>query len=120
MSNAEYQLIRQEKMATVGTLIKGLVDRILNPMNYVNNFSHMSIGLVKDIKDNLDDDQENMTSDIYEDSVDALDMLNTNLQKIEEHGLNTTRILKAMEEMLKDRGINLTLINVASICRSTK
>ena len=77
LSKAQYQLIRQEKMATVGTLTKGLVDRILNPMNYVNNFSHMSIGLVKDIKDNLDDDQENMTSDIYEDSVDALDMLNT-------------------------------------------
>lgn len=119
LSKAQYQLIRQEKMATVGTLTKGLVDRILNPMNYVNNFSHMSIGLVKDIKDNLDDDQENMTPDIYEDSIDALDMLNTNLQKIEEHGLNTTRILKAMEEMLKDRGINLTLVDVASICRKS-
>lgn len=117
LSKAQYQLIRQEKMATVGTLTKGLVDRILNPMNYVNNFSHMSIGLVKDIKDNLDDDQKNMTSDIYEDSVDALDMLNTNLKKIEEHGLNTTRILKAMEEMLKDRSVNPTLINLASICR---
>ena len=58
-----------------------------------------------------------MTSDIYEDSVDALDMLNTNLKKIEEHGLNTTRILKAMEEMLKDRSVNPTLINLASICR---
>ena len=117
LSKAQYQLIRQEKMATVGTLTKGLVDRILNPMNYVNNFSHMSIGLVKDIKDNLDDDQENMTSDIYEDSIDALDMLNTNLKKIEEHGLNTTRILKAMEEMLKDRGVNLTLTDIAAICR---
>ena len=117
LSKAQYQLIRQEKMATVGTLTKGLVDRILNPMNYVNNFSHMSIGLVKDLKDNLDDDQENMTSDIYEDSMDALDMLNTNLQKIEEHGLNTTRILKAMEEMLKERGGNMVLKDIAAICR---
>lgn len=117
LSKAQYQLIRQEKMATVGTLTKGLVDRILNPMNYVNNFSHMSIGLVKDLKDNLDDDQGNMTPDIYEDSIDALDMLSTNLQKIEEHGLNTTRILKAMEEMLKERGGNMVLIDITAICR---
>ena len=117
LSKAQYQLIRQEKMATVGTLTKGLVDRILNPMNYVNNFSHMSIGLVKDLKDNLDDDQENMTSDIYEDSLDALDMLNTNLKKIEEHGLNTTRILKAMEEMLKERTADMKPMDIAAICR---
>lgn len=116
LSKAQYQLIRQEKMATVGTLTKGLVDRILNPMNYVNNFSHMSIGLVKDLKENLNDDQANMTPDVYEDSIDALEMLNTNLQKIEEHGLNTTRILKAMEEMLKERGGNMAVIDIAAIC----
>ena len=44
-------------------------------------------------------------------------MLNTNLQKIEEHGLNTTRILKAMEEMLKERGGNMAVIDIAAICR---
>ena len=117
LGKAQYQLIRQEKMATVGALTKGLVDRILNPMNYVNNFSHMSLGLVKDLKDNLDDDRENMTPDIYEDSSDALGMLGTNLRKIEEHGLNTTRILKAMEEMLKERTANMILTDIAAICR---
>lgn len=117
LSKAQYQLIRQEKMATVGTLTKGLVDRILNPMNYVNNFSHMSIGLVKDLKDNLEDDREHISPDIFDDSMDALDMLDTNLEKIEEHGLNTTRILKAMEEMLKERTANIALKDIAAICR---
>ena len=117
LSKAQYELIRQEKMATVGTLTKGLVDRILNPMNYVNNFSHLSLGLIKDIKGNLEDDEEHMTPDIYDDSIDALDMLRTNLQKIEEHGLNTTRILKAMEEMLKERKGQMTVMDIAAICR---
>lgn len=117
LGKMQYQLIRQEKMATVGTLTKGLVDRILNPMNYVNNFSHMSIGLVKDLADNLDDEKDNLTTDGYDDSMDVLGMLDTNLRKIEEHGLNTTRILKAMEEMLKERDGAKVSMDIAAICR---
>ena len=117
LSKAQYELIRQEKMATVGTLTKGLVDRILNPMNYVNNFSHLSLGLIKDLAENLKEDEERMTPDIYDDSTDVLEMLRTNLQKIEAHGLNTTRILKAMEEMLKEWKGQVSVMDIAAICR---
>lgn len=117
LNAAQYQLLRQERMATVGTLTKGLVDRILNPMNYVNNFSHMSLGLLKDIKENLEDDEEKMTPDNYDDCMDIVDMLNTNLTKIEEHGVNTTRILKAMEEMLKERKCNIVDTDLSAVCR---
>ena len=44
-----------------------------------------------------------MDEDNYEDTKDILGMLEGNLQKVGEHGVNTTRTLKAMEEMLKDR-----------------
>ncbi len=117
LTKTQYQLVRQEKMATVGTLTKGLVDRILNPMNYVNNFSHMSLGLVKDLKQNLDDAKDAMEEDLYEDSADIIDMLSTNLRKIEEHGVNTSHILKAMEEMLKERTPNFSPTDLAAVCR---
>lgn len=103
LSNAQNELIRQEKMATVGKLTQGLIDRILNPLNYINNFSKLSQGLVKDIEANIEDEKENMDGENYEDTIDVLNMLQMNLQKVGEHGANTTRTLKAMEEMLKDR-----------------
>ena len=53
LHNAQNELIRQEKMATVGKLTEGLIDRILNPMNYIINFSKMSNGLLKDLKENI-------------------------------------------------------------------
>ena len=117
LNAAQYQLLRQERMATVGTLTKGLVDRILNPMNYVNNFSHMSLGLLKDMKENLEDEEEKMTPDTYDDCLDLVDMLETNVSKIEEHGINTTRILKAMEEMLKERPCTRNETDIAALCR---
>ena len=97
------QVVRLEKMATVGKLTQGLIDRILNPLNYINNFAKLSEGLVGDVRANVEDEQEHMDPENYEDTMDVLDMLKGNLQKVGEHGANTTRTLKAMEEMLKDR-----------------
>ena len=103
LAQAQNELIRQEKMATAGKLTQGLIDRILNPLNYINNFAKLSEGLAKDIKANIEDEKDNMNQDNYEDTMDVLDMLIGNLQKVGEHGQNNTRVLKAMEEMLKDR-----------------
>jgi len=103
LRNAQQELIRQEKMASVGKLTEGLIDRILNPMNYIINFSKMSNDLLKDLKENIDHNKDSIDADDYEDTLDVLDMLTENLQNVDQYGQNTTRTLKAMEEMLKDR-----------------
>ena len=100
---AQHELIRQEKMATVGKLTEGLVDRILNPMNYIINFSKMSNDLLKDLREDIELNKDVIDKDDYVDAQDVLGMLGENLQSVEQYGKNTTRILKAMEEMLKDR-----------------
>ena len=109
------EVVRLEKMATVGKLTQGLIDRILNPLNYINNFAKLSEGLVKDVKANVEDEQEHMDPENYEDTMDVLDMLKGNLEKVGEHGVNTTRTLKAMEEMLKDRSGGIVPMNLTPI-----
>ena len=110
LRNAQDELIRQEKMATVGKLTEGLIDRILNPMNYIINFSKISNDLLKDLKENIDnestvkaDGQVIISETDYEDTLDIVDMLTSNLHDVDMYGQNTSRMLKAMEEMLKDR-----------------
>lgn len=116
LRETQNELVRKEKEATVGKLTQGLIDRILNPMNYINNFSHLTLGLTKDLKQDLDDEAANMNADTYEDCVDVLDMMTTNLEKIEQHGLSTTRILKAMEEMMRERSNKVEPMDVAMLC----
>lgn len=120
LHNAQNQLIRQEKMATVGKLTQGLIDRILNPLNYINNFSKLSEGLVKDVEANIEDEKERMSEDNYEDTIDVLGMLKGNLQKVGEHGQNTTRTLKAMEEMLKDRSGGIVATDIIKLIQQDK
>ena len=117
LNNAQNELIRQEKMATVGKLTQGLIDRILNPLNYINNFAKLSEGLVKDIEANIEDDKDKMDGENYEDTIDVLGMLTGNLQKVSEHGQNTTRTLKAMEEMLKDRSGGIVPMDLVPLLR---
>ena len=103
LRNAQHELIRQERMASVGKLTEGLIDRILNPMNFIIYFSKMADDLSEDIKGNIDNNREGMNQDDYKDTQDLFANLKEALQNIGQYGQNTTRTLKAMEEMLKDR-----------------
>ena len=114
------EVVRLEKQASVGKLTQGLIDRILNPLNYINNFAKLSEGLVDDVKANVEDEKDHMDSENYEDTMDVLDMLKGNLQKVGEHGASTTRTLKAMEEMLKDRSGGIVPMNLTALLRQNE
>lgn len=103
LRNAQHELIRQEKMASVGKLTEGLIDRILNPMNFIIYFSKMANDLKEDIKENIDNNKDGINKEDYEDTLDVFDRLTEVLQNIDQYGRNTTRTLKAMEEVLKER-----------------
>lgn len=98
-------------------MTQGLVDRILNPINYINNFAGLSVNLINDLKGNITDEQAIMSKENYADSIEILDMINSNLQKINEHGCNTVRIVKAMEELLKDRHGDVTPTDICNLCK---
>jgi signal transduction histidine kinase len=117
LKSTQEQLIQQEKMVTAGKLTQGLIDRILNPMNYINNFSKLSCGLINDLRANIEEEKKNMDEDNYEDTMDVLGMLTQNLEKVEQHGINTTRTLKAMEEILRDRSGGMARMDICALIR---
>ncbi len=117
LRKAQDKLLRQEREAAIGKLTKGLIDRILNPMNYINNFAHLTLGLSGELRQNVEDEKDAMDSDNFEDSMDVMDMMKTNLEKIEQHGISTTRTLKAMEEMLKERSTKFESTDLTLLCQ---
>lgn len=117
LAEAQDELVRKERMATVGELTQGLVDRILNPLNYINNFASLTAGLVKELGEDLKSQRGRMEPDVYADSEELIRMMEGNLSKIAEHGFNTVRIVKAMEELLRERRGTLTLANINDLCR---
>lgn len=117
LEQAQQELVRQEKMATVGKLTQGLVDRILNPLNYIGNFAILSKNLAGEAVQLLAEKDLQMDEEIRMDLMELMDMLSGNLEKISEHGGNTARVLKAMEELLQERKCVLLPTDINVLCR---
>ncbi|GAB3901999.1 tetratricopeptide repeat protein [Spirosoma agri] len=103
LKNAQDDLVRQEKLASIGQLTKGIVDRILNPLNYVENFSQLSTGVLDDLSANLNKNKEVLPSATIVDLLDDMTVLKSNFVKIQTHSRSTTRILKDMQKLLKEK-----------------
>ena len=92
LKTMQQQLVQQEKLASLGQLTAGIAHEIKNPLNFVNNFSDLSIELIEEareeIKAKLPADGE-LINDILED-------IETNIRKIHEHGNRADSIVKSM------------------------
>jgi len=118
LKDTQDELIRKEKLASVGQLTKGIVDRLINPMNYINNFSDISKDLSKEIKEIIISDK-NIKPETVEEAEDVLNMLVSNLDKIHNHGVSSARIVKGMEKLLKEKSTQFKDIDLEELINNS-
>ena len=104
LKETQEQLIQQEKLASIGQLTKGIVDRILNPLNYINNFSLLTRDLSIEIEEILKGVKKALEPDTFNELTEILEMVKSNVLKVNEHGASASRIVKGMEKLLKEQG----------------
>ena len=94
LRTAQDRLVQTQKLASLGQLTAGIAHEIKNPLNFVNNFSGLSVELIDELEETLgrvsaDEKTRNEIAELAE-------TLRGNLDKIAQHGKRADSIVKNM------------------------
>jgi len=88
------RLVQTQKLASLGQLTAGIAHEIKNPLNFVNNFSGISVELIDELQEALRDASLNEKRRI--EITELMDTLRSNLDKVVQHGKRADAIVKNM------------------------
>jgi two-component system, NtrC family, sensor kinase len=94
LRTAQDRLIQTEKLASLGQLTAGIAHEIKNPLNFVNNFSALSVELVDEL--NVVLKRFTIAGTIQEEIDELTALLKDNLGKVVQHGKRADSIVKNM------------------------
>ncbi len=89
LQTTQQQLIQSEKLASLGEVTAGIAHEIQNPLNFVNNFSEVSMELITEM-------EEELAKGDTEEAVAIAQDIKQNLEKIIHHGKRADSIVKGM------------------------
>jgi PAS domain S-box-containing protein len=94
LRTAQDRLVQTQKLASLGQLTAGIAHEIKNPLNFVNNFSGVSVELIDELQETLG----RVTADdkTRGEIAELADTLRDNLDKIVQHGKRADSIVRNM------------------------
>jgi len=88
------RLVQTQKLASLGQLTAGIAHEIKNPLNFVNNFSGVSVELIDELRVALTD--VSLNEKRHSEITELMDTLRGNLDKVVQHGKRADAIVKNM------------------------
>ena len=91
---AQDRLVQTQKLASLGQLTAGIAHEIKNPLNFVNNFSGLSVELIEELQEVMG--RVKADDKTLGEITELAQTLRENLDKIAQHGKRADSIVKNM------------------------
>ena len=88
------RLVQTQKLASLGQLTAGIAHEIKNPLNFVNNFSAVSVELIDELRQALSG--AHLDNKLRAEISEIADTLQGNLDKVVQHGKRADAIVRNM------------------------
>ena len=88
------RLVQTQKLASLGQLTAGIAHEIKNPLNFINNFSGVSVELIDELQETLG--HINADDKTLAEIRELTNTLRSNLDKVVQHGKRADAIVKNM------------------------
>ena len=98
LQKMQEQMVAEQKLASLGQLAAGVAHEIKNPLNFVTNFSDVSVELIDEIGEMMTEIKDREEGDLASEIEPILSDLRLNLQKVKEHGERADGIVRSMLE----------------------
>ncbi|MFI5172657.1 MAG: tetratricopeptide repeat protein [Chitinophagales bacterium] len=72
LKDTQDQLVQSEKMAAIGIMATRMSHEIYNPLNFINNFSSLSIDIIEELKTSNSEEEKNETAKILVNNMDTI------------------------------------------------
>ena len=106
LRKTQEQLIHTEKLASLGQMTAGIAHEIQNPLNFIKNFSEVSVEMINESEDIKSEEER---QEFYE-------SLRSNLLKIGEHSQRMDKIVKNMLDHAHIHGNERITTNINLLC----
>ena len=104
LTTTQKQMIAQEKLASLGSLTAGISHELKNPLNFINNFSEISLQLLNELEEDLNTKLDNIK--------DSLEPLKECAIAINQQGEKANDIINSMLMHSRQESQNLELANI--------
>lgn len=115
LKTAQKQIVAQEKLASLGLLTAGIAHEIRNPLNFVNNFSSVSVNLAQELEAELDTQIQNLNAESIEIIKDILNDLQYNMTEINQQGQKAQSIIQGMLMHARSESGKRQLTNINAV-----
>ena len=92
LRSAQDQIVTRQKLAELGELAAGVAHEIKNPLNFVRNFAEATDDLIAELKESI----QQLDEDEREEIVEIINDIAENLARVETHASRADRIVEDM------------------------